>query len=72
MEVGNLARAHVGNSNFEGGYGIGQGWWHEYVTVVGELEYWGESRNSNCASVEVLMSDGRIVRFATSRLEVVS
>jgi hypothetical protein len=72
MTVGDLVKAHVGNADYSGGYGAGQGWWHEYVTVVGDLKYWGESRNPKCASVEVLMSDGKITSFATQRLEVVS
>ena len=78
MTVGSLVKAHVGNSDYSGGFGVGQGWWHEYVTVIGDFEtgegikYWGESHNPKCASVEVLMSNGRIVFFATSRLEVVA
>ena len=78
MTVGSLAKAHVGNSNFEGGYGVGQGWWHEYVVIIGDfetsegIEYWGESRNPVCSTVDVMMSDGRIVGFAASRLGAVA
>ena len=77
MQVGDLVKAHVGNSNFEGGYGVGQGWWHEYVVVVGDfetgegIEYWGESQNPNCSTVDVMMSDGKVQGFAASRLEIV-
>ena len=77
MQVGDLAKAHVGNSNFEGGYGVGQGWWHEYVVIVGDfesgegIEYWGESQNPKCSTVDVMMSDGKVQGFAASRLEIV-
>ena len=79
MKVGDLAKAHVGNSDYSGGYGVhGQGWWHEYVVVIGDFEtgkgvkYWGKSQNPVCSTVDVMMSDGRIVGFAASRLEVMA
>ena len=79
MKVGDLAKAHVGNSDYSGGYGVsGQGWWHEYVIVIGDFEtgegikYWGKSQNPICSTVDVMMPDGRIVGFAASRLEVMA
>jgi len=78
MTAGDLVKAHVGNSDYSGGYGAGQGWWHEYVIVVGDfetgegIEYWTESRNPACATVDVLMSDGSIVGFAAGRLESIT
>ena len=76
MKVGDLVKAHVGNSDYSGEYGVDQGWGHEYVVVIGNfetgegIEYWGESQNPTCSTVDVMMSDGRIVGFAASRLEV--
>ena len=79
MKVGDLTKAHVGNSDYSGGYGVpGQGWWHEYVVVIGDFEtgegikYWGKSQNPVCSTVDVMMSDGKIVGFAASRLEVMA
>ena len=79
MQVGDLVKAHVGNSDYSGGYGVpGQGWWHEYVVVIGDFEtdvgirYWGDRRNPKCATVDVMMSSGNIVGFAVNRLKVVS
>jgi len=78
MKVGDLVRAHVGNSDYSGDYGVGQGWWHEYVIVIGDFEtdegirYWGKSQNPICSTVDVMMSDGRIVGFAASRLEMMA
>tara|TARA_Y100000310_G_scaffold305080_1_gene344873 strand:+ start:926 stop:1162 length:237 start_codon:yes stop_codon:yes gene_type:complete len=78
MQVGDLVKAHVGNSDYSGGYGVpGQGWWHEYVVVVGDfktgegIEYWGESQNSKCCTIDVMMSDGMVKGFAVGRLETV-
>ena len=78
MQVGDLVRAHVGTSDFSGGYGVpGQGWWHEYVIVIGDfetgagIEYWGESQNRVCSTVDVMMPSGDIVGFAAGRLEAV-
>jgi hypothetical protein len=78
MKVGDLAKAHVGNSDYSGGYGAGKGWWHEYVVVIGDfetgegIEYWGESRNPICSTIDVMMPDGKIRGFAASRLEVIA
>ena len=78
MQVGDLVKAHVGTSDYSGGYGVpGQGWWHEYVIVIGDFEtgegikYWGESQNRVCSTVDVMMSSGDIVGFAATRLEAV-
>ena len=79
MTVGTLVRAHVGNSDHSGGYGVGQGWWHEYVIVVGDfetgegIEYYGEyDPNHVLCTIDVMMPDGRIMGFAASRLEVIN
>jgi hypothetical protein len=79
MTVGSLVKAHVGNGNREGGYGVpGQGWWHEYAIVIGDfetgegIEYWGESRNPICSTIDVMMPDGKIVGFAAQRLEAMA
>jgi len=81
MTVGTLARAHVGNSDYSGGYGLGHGWWHEYVIIVGDFEtgegirYWAVGQNPQsreCCTVDVMMSDGSIVGFAAGRLEAIN
>ena len=78
MKVGDLAKAHVGNSDYSGGYGVsGPGWWHEYVIVIGDFEtgegikYWGKSQNPKCSTVDVMMSSGDVVGFAAGRLEAI-
>ena len=78
MKIGDLAKAHVGNADYSGGYGVpGQGWWHEYVVVIGDFEtgegikYWGKSQNPKCSTVDVMMSSGDVVGFAAGRLEVI-
>ena len=79
MKIGDLARAHVGNADYSGGYGVpGQGWWHEYVVVIGDFEtgegikYWGKSQNPKCSTVDVMMSSGDVVGFAAGRLEAIN
>ena len=77
MQVGDLVKAHVGNSDRSGGYGVGQGWWYEYVIVVGDLktgegiEYYSDRMNPNCCTIDVMMSGGDVRGFAASRLESV-
>ena len=78
MKKGDIAKAHVGNSDYSGGYGVpGQGWWHEYVVILGDFEtdkgirYWGERRSRVCCTIDVMMPDGKIVGFAAGRLEVI-
>jgi len=79
MKVGDLAKAHVGNSDRSGDYGIGQGWWHEYVVVLGDfetgegIEYYDDRYQSpQCCTIDVMMPDGKIVGLAVSRLEAVN
>jgi hypothetical protein len=80
MKAGDLVKAHVGNSNREGGYGVrGQGWWHEYVIVIGDFEtgegikYYGEyDPNHVLCTIDVMMPDGIIVGFAGNRLEAIA
>ena len=81
MNQGSLANAHVGNCDYSGGYGVGQGWWHEYVIIIGNfetgegIEYWTGPHQSptsrECCTIDVLMPDGNIIGFAPTRLEAV-